>query len=71
MVEGYSNRMIGGGGAIRDQYIIGEQNIAREVGFSVDTIRRWKKNTDFPVKKIEGSCVISREKLNNWVMNQL
>ena len=71
MIEDYSNRMIGGSGSIRDKIITGESNIAREIGVSVSTIRIWKVKGGLPVKKLGGSCVISRAKLDSWVMDQL
>ena len=66
--DGLSNRMIGSN---RINLILGQQAIANELGISVSTVIKLKESGGFPVGKIGGQIFTTRQKLNNWVENQI
>lgn len=64
MLEGYTNRLM-------TNYVIGEQDIARELRCSVSTVRRYRNERGLPTQMLVGQVVITRGALDNWVQNQM
>ncbi|MFD1341466.1 helix-turn-helix transcriptional regulator [Litorisediminicola beolgyonensis] len=46
----------------------GLETIARALGISVSTARRWAKNPRIPIRKVEGAGYLAiRSELNAWL----